>query len=178
MKSNKAYTLVLLLLLACNAPKEPSNPLLDTDTMARFLTELHFHESMVNNKYIDSDYAHTHYRELFEKYQVTPLQFDSAMSWYEHHYKEYMNMYAKVRSNFEKEIKKINSGIYDYYLPKLPSIWTYYGVVPAADTLCNTLEDLSYYLQLPATELRTNHRGGHPYVERLGGYTPYWKVRD
>lgn len=173
---SKAYLLALFFLFACHAPKEPQNPLMNSDTMAVFLTELHFYESMVNNRYIESEQSPLFYRQLFEKHNVTPQQFDSALTWFEFHHKEYMVLYYKIRQNIENELNKINSGIYAYYLPKLPSIWTYYGKAPATDTTWNTLQEFEYYLQLPATELRTNHSSSHPYVERLRSTTPYWKV--
>lgn len=177
---SKALFLLFFLLLACQKPipQEPQNPLLNEDTMATFLTELHFHECMVSNRYISSENSAFFYQKLFEKYQVTAEDFDNAMMWYEGNYKTYMSMYAKVRANFEKEIKKIKSGIYNDYLPQLPSIWTYYGVVPSCDTTWHTLRDLSVYLELPAPELRTDHCSSHPYVERLRSTTPYWKVRN
>lgn len=179
MKTSKVFLLIIALLAACQMPKEePINPLLDAKTMAKFLTELHFYESMVNNRYIQSDQSAHYYQQLFIKHQVTPQQLDSALVWYEHHHKEYLAMYALVRHNFEVEVKKINSGIYNYYLPELPSIWTYYGKAPATDTCWHSFSDFTYYLQLPAPELRTDHCSSHPYVERLGRTTPYWKVGD
>lgn len=175
-KISKAFILLLFLLFACHAPKEPQNPLMNVDTMAVFLTELHFYESMVNNRYIDDEKAPIYYRQLFDKHNVTPQQFDSALTWYELHYKQYLSVYQKVRQNFEQETDKIESGIYNHYLPTLPSIWTYYGKAPATDTTWQTLEDFEYYLQLPATELRTNNSSSYPYVERLRSTTPYWKI--
>ncbi len=175
-KISKVLFPFLFLLIACSSPKKPQNPLLDADAMAQLLTELHFYESMVNNHYISDEQAPIFYRQLFEKHQVTPQQFDSALIWYELHYKQYQTMYAIVRDNFEKETKKINSGIYNYYLPALPSIWAYYGKIPPCDSTWKTLGDLEKYLQLPATELRTDHCSSYPYIERLGSTTPYWKA--
>lgn len=173
---SKAFILVLFVLMACQSSKKPQNPLLDSQTMAQFITELHFYESMVNNRYISDEQAPVYYRQLFEKHSITPQQFDSALVWYELHYKQYLEMYAIVRKNFEKETKKIESGIYNYYLPAIPSIWAYYGHIPANDTAWNTLNELQYYLQLPATELRTYNSRCHPYIERLRGTSPYWKI--
>lgn len=173
---SKLLYLVLTFLLACNAPQEPQDPLLDSDNMARFLTELHFYESLAGNRYIQEDYAALYYRHLFEKHNVTPQQFDSALIWHEHHYKQYIGMYQKIQKYFEVELDKVESGIYNYYLPKLPSIWTYYGIADVTDTTWHTFKDFEYYLQLPATELRTNNSSSHPYVERLRSTTPYWKI--
>jgi hypothetical protein len=166
----------VLFLIACNQPKNTDNPLLDTDTLAVFLTELHFLESMVNNKYIKSENAAFYYNQLFKEHNVTAAQFDEALEWYENNYDAYIEMYGKVRKNFDDEMLRIKSGIYEGYDPKTASVWKYYGVFPATDTLWHTYQEYSYYLQLPASELRTKDCRRYPYIERLGSNPSNWKI--
>ena len=82
-KSSNILVCFVLFLVACNQPKDTINPLQNSDSLAVFLTELHFLESMVNNKYIKSNEAAIYYNRLFEEHNVTASQFDEALEWYE-----------------------------------------------------------------------------------------------
>lgn len=177
-KSSNILVCFVLFLVACNQPKDTINPLQNSDSLAVFLTELHFLESMVNNKYIKSNEAAIYYNRLFEEHNVTASQFDEALEWYENHYNEYIEMYAKVRKNFDDEMQRIKSGMYEFYDPYAASVWKYYGVVAPTDTLWHSYQEYTYYLQLPASELRTKDSRRYPYIERLGSNPPNWKVRN
>lgn len=173
------YIVAFGLLSACSKEEiDTTNPLMDAQTMVHFLYDLHLYESIINERYASLNESPKIFGQLFDKYQVTAQQFDSAVVWYKFHHEKYMAVYDQVRSMYQQEEAKIKSGIYNYYLPPLPSIWKYYGAFPTNDSTLIRFADFAHYLELPAAEFTTHNRCRYPYVQRLGRKTPYWKIGD
>lgn len=174
---NKGYILIFALLLcACTAPKDNNNPLLEPSFMVDFLFELHLNENIMGEGYISQLESATHYKALFDKYHVTAAQFDSAVVWYEAHRREYIAIYDQLKERYAQELAKIDSGIYHYYNPPVPTIWTYWGILPAAESSSISYAQFTHYLQLPAPKLRTYYSRCYPYIERFAGSAPYWII--
>lgn len=171
------YILVIWLFAACSTDqKDTSNPLMDSQNMVHFLYDLHIYESIINERYASRDASPKIFKQLFDKHHVTAQQFDSAVVWYKFHHDAYMAVYEQVRTMYQDEERKIQSNIYTYYLPAIPSIWKYYGAFPTTDSTLFRFADYAYYLELPAAEFTTHDSCRYPYVQRLGRKTPYWKV--
>lgn len=171
---------VILFFAACSSTPTvtTTNPLLEKETMVSFLTELHLKEAFINERYASGRESSWLFSDLFDRYKVTAQQFDEAILFYKQDHKNYIALYMQVTERLKREEKKIESGIYRYYDPPVTPIWTYYGKFPAADTTLVKYTDYLFYLQLPATELRTHHSRSYPYIQRLSGRTPYWKIGD
>lgn len=178
MKHKILVVALLGLFVACTAPKDPTNPLFSGDNMLNFLYDLHIYESMISEMYVPKEQSAIHYNRLFDKHHITPQQFDSALTWYEQNRREYEKLYNQLKERYNQEIQKIESGIYQYYLPPIPCIWTYWGVWPKEETWTLSYAQYTYYLQLPASKLRTNNGRCYPYIERFGSRAPFWEWRD
>lgn len=180
---NKTLVILLMglmtgLIMGCTDPKDPTNPLLQEENMVDFLFDLHMYESMISERYIPKEQSAIHYRAVFDKHHVTAQQFDSALTWYEGHHRIYEKIYVTLKERYDQEIQKIESGIYQYYNPPIPSIWLHWGQIPPTEVPHLSYAQYTYYLQLPASELRTHYGRCYPYIERFAGSTPFWKGRN
>ena len=181
MKNKWTFGWILLVFLACFActgksSDTPTNPLLNEQTMLSFLIDLHLNEAFINEHYAPNTESSWLFLDLFNKYHITPQQFDDAILYYKNDHKTYLSIYQQVTEELNKEVKRIDSGIYRYYYPPIPSIWTYYGVIPKSDSTLAKYTDHLFYQQLPAAEFRTNDGCSYPYIKRFRGKAPYWKI--
>lgn len=175
-----AGLVVSMVCVACtpSSDKPSNNPLLHMPTMVHFLTDLHLREAMVSENFAVRTEAAWLYQELFNSYHITASQFNEAILLYRNDNKLYQELYKLVTEELHSIERKANKGTLRYYYPPVPSIWTYYGKFPENDSTLVRYSDFAYYLQLPATELRTHHRSSYPYVQGFGSNTPFWKIRD
>lgn len=95
---------ILTLLAACKHNSEPKG-LMDTATLANFLTEAHiiegYSEAIVPNKQ-DSIRINAAYDSLYAKYNITPADYDSSMVYYSHHPDLLEAVYERVTKNLKK----------------------------------------------------------------------------
>lgn len=99
MRNYFIISMILLFLLACESNK-PGKDLIPPETLVPVLIDMHLVYSLQSSSYIrdlsrkvDSIDS---YGYIFEKYDVTRVQFDSTIAWYSRHPKLFTDVYDQV----------------------------------------------------------------------------------
>jgi hypothetical protein len=104
--------LTVLLLLSCNNnSSELPEYVLDQETMAMVLTDIHLIEASLQKKQnkglLAFDLAEIYYDTLVRKYSITRLQIDSSMVYYSRYPEIYDAIYTNVITNLSKKENEI-----------------------------------------------------------------------
>ncbi len=105
MRYTKLFTITILILLAaCKNKQEQSYKIIPKDTMVMLLTDIHLADASVTilsqRKKLKN--PEQYYLHIFKKYNITKAVFDSSVSYYSFHPKEYQKIYEDVILNLNK----------------------------------------------------------------------------
>ena len=97
---------LILFLASCNRREQIPDNIMDTATMAAFLTEAHLIESysyiFVENHYDSLKFQiDATYDSLFAKYNVTPAIYDTSLNYYSDHPQLLNDIYKRVAENLK-----------------------------------------------------------------------------
>ena len=147
MRNILAILFSILLLASCSkkAANNTGNPLIDNiNTMANFLFDTHIAEALEREKYVSTKKINVVYTKIFEKYRVTPAQFDTAIAYYTEHNSEYLMVYDKVTKKLNQYIKFADQNFFAKYPDKNINVWKDYAVFPSG--LNKTIQFLPFYI--------------------------------
>ncbi len=92
------YILILLAMVACNAPDVASNYVLTQDKYVKVLTDCYLAESaIILNLKPNKD--STYYFQVLKEHQISTAQFDSTVAYYARHPKLLKTVYKNVLNN-------------------------------------------------------------------------------
>ena len=147
MRNILAIFLSIILLTSCSKKEvnNRDNPLInDINTMAEFLFDIHLAEALEREKYIPSKKTNVLYTKIFEKHGVTTDQFDSAITYYTEHNRDYIMVYERVTNKINKYIKLADHNFFARYPAKNINIWKDYAIFPGG--LYKFTQFLPYYI--------------------------------
>lgn len=121
----------ILLLVSCKKEETNNNPLINNiNTMANFLFETHISEGLEKEYLITKDEGRILYTKIFEKYNVTTEQFDSAITYYTNNHKKYQEVYQKVTNKLNKYLTFAGQNFFIKYPAENINVWKDYAVFP------------------------------------------------
>jgi hypothetical protein len=147
MKKILAIFSLVILLVSCTKEitNNTDNPLINNiNSMADFLFDIHISESLEKERFITYPQGQILYTKIFEKHGVTPEQFDSAISYYTVHNKDYKKVYEKVTDKINKYIKYSEQDFFNKYPKENIDVWKDYAIFP--DSLKKMTQFLPFYI--------------------------------
>lgn len=106
---HKKLILIIFLILIINACQDSDTQavegVLSKSDMIKALTELHLLEASINHENttnrIKNKYNDIHFRELFERLEITKATFDSSLMFYKKDLKLFKEIYDSIYHNLE-----------------------------------------------------------------------------
>lgn len=195
MKAKNNYILAILVwlitsLFISSCKNRPGN-VLSQKEMENLLVEVHILEGSLRAKgyyhYDQNDKMNPYYAELFNKYDITRVEFDSCLSWYTRHPKQFERIYANVitrietlrgdieRGKFYPVDSTLQSGLADLWNSKTRYIFTkdsarnnlHFEIIND-DLLSNDRYELSFLHRVAPSDSSLNHHAVL-YVNYLNG---------
>lgn len=116
IRKNSATTLLTLLLLMCNVScSDRPDYVLDKKQMEDCMLEMHLLEASLKvggYRYGSPREQQFYYAELLEKYHLSKPMYDSCLSWYTRHPRDFEKIYNKVLVRIDTITAKIERGEY------------------------------------------------------------------
>ncbi|MBR0036661.1 MAG: DUF4296 domain-containing protein [Bacteroidales bacterium] len=99
------FSVAILLLAACNSRPDY---VVDEDTMAGLLTDIHMAEGLIELQQKqakeDPEYGQEVMAAVLSKYNLTKEQYDTSLVWYSQNLTSLIRVYKKVDKNLEKNV--------------------------------------------------------------------------
>lgn len=107
------YILLFILLVSCQENKDFVVPksVIQEDTLMLVLKEIHILDAAAKQNFIpnnaDNYNKYREYKYVLEKHKISYARFDSTLSFYAHHGKEFEELYNKLIADLKEEEKKL-----------------------------------------------------------------------
>lgn len=103
-------SLLILFLSACqNSKDELPEGVIAKSKMIKILTEVHILEASINYENISigirNQYNNTHYQELFKRFEVDKVSFDTSLVYYKQNLEQFKEIYDSVFYNLDQKKK-------------------------------------------------------------------------
>ncbi len=101
-------------IFASSCSRRPEG-VLNQKEMENLMVDLHVLEGSLRASgysYTDENKKNAYYQSLFEKYDITQVEFDSCLSWYTRHPKQFERIYANVMTRIETLRTDVEKGKY------------------------------------------------------------------
>lgn len=103
-------SLLILFLSACqNSKDELPEGVIAKSKMIKILTEVHILEASINYENISigirNQYNSTHYQELFKRFEVDKVSFDTSLVYYKQNLEQFKEIYDSVFYNLDQKKK-------------------------------------------------------------------------